>query len=185
LEIFTLPWLRWGAQSSTPPLVCCSRRRYPKIVVFSLELRLILVCQRLPLTLALIINHHRTFRYKMSSKLSDLAECFRIETRFFPDHVGHTTYSSDPSARWRKMEEKWYVIKEIGRGGFATVRLEKELKGRLRAVKVINKRQLDPQIDYGRELQAMGILSKVSSSRALEDFSTLLTRTSYSIGCYS
>jgi hypothetical protein len=120
----------------------------------------------------------------MNSKQSELAEYFRVETQFFPDHVGHTTYSSDPSARWRKTEEKWYIVKEIGRGGFGTVRLEKELEGRLRAVKVINKRQLDPQIDYGRELQAMGMLSKVSSSRALEDFSTLLTRTGYSIGRY-
>ena len=56
----------------------------------------------------------------------------------------------------------WYRDRELGRGSFGTVFLEKSGKGEYRAVKEIAKnKNRRVVIDYRRELMAMAILAKV------------------------
>ena len=58
----------------------------------------------------------------------------RLDTKFF---TGHSDASQ--GRRRLKVVEKWYRDRELGRGGFGTVFLERSGKGECRAVKVIAK----------------------------------------------
>ena len=60
----------------------------------------------------------------------------------------------------------WNRGRELGRGAFGTVFLERSEKGECRAVKVIANDK-DSRIDYRRELMAMAILAKVRDMDAL------------------
>ena len=60
------------------------------------------------------------------------------------------------------VETDWYRDRELGRGGFGTVFLERSGTGECRAVKDIAKdRNSRVVIDYRRELMAMARLAKV------------------------
>lgn len=57
-------------------------------------------------------------------------------------------------------------MREIGRGGFGTVFLEKETEGQLRAVKIVQRRSNKEKIiEYLREVLAMANLSRVRHGR--------------------
>ena len=89
----------------------------------------------------------------------------RLDTEFFSDHVRHTTFHSDAARGMRRVEvvKDWYREREIGRGSFGTVFLEKSENGEYRAVKdIAKKRNSRIIIDYRRELKAMATLAKVS-----------------------
>ena len=85
----------------------------------------------------------------------------KLETEFFNGHVRHTTFSSDALGRRRaEAVETWYRGRELGRGSFGTVFLERSKRGKYRAVKEIVKERNSPIIiDYRRELIAMAMLA--------------------------
>ena len=88
----------------------------------------------------------------------------RLDTTFFDGHVQHATFHSDTALGQRRVKvlENWYRDRELGRGTFGTVYLERSGKGELRAVKEIAKdRNSQIGIDYKRELAAMAILRQV------------------------
>jgi hypothetical protein len=92
----------------------------------------------------------------------------KLDTRFFSDHVQHTTFHSDASLGVRQVRvvRTWYRGREIGRGSFGTVFLETSEKGEIRAVKEIAKdKNSQIKIDYKRELMAMAMLTKVRHGR--------------------
>ena len=100
----------------------------------------------------------------------DLAvDYHKLDTKFFADHVQHTTFRSDASQGRRRVKvvKKWYRDRELGRGSFGTVFLERSEKersekGEYRAVKEIAKdKNSRIMIDYKRELTAMAMLTKV------------------------
>ena len=88
----------------------------------------------------------------------------KLDTEFFNGHVRHTTFHSDASRGRRRVRvvKKWYRGRELGRGSFGTVFLERSEKGERRAVKEIAKdKNSRIVIDFRRELMAMAILAKV------------------------
>ena len=88
----------------------------------------------------------------------------KLDTTFYTNHVQHITLRSDASQGKRRVKEvnSWYRDREIGRGSFGTVFLERSQKGEYRAVKVIAKDMNSTRrIDSRRELMAMAILAKV------------------------
>ena len=94
----------------------------------------------------------------------------KLNTEFFAGHVQHTTFRSDTSQGRRQVRvvKKWHSEREVGRGSFGTVFLEKSERGEHRAVKEIAKdRNGALRIDYRRELMAMAILVKVCNVEAL------------------
>ena len=56
---------------------------------------------------------------------------------------------------------RWVREKELGRGSFGVVWLEKGTSGEQRGVKEVDKKYLPSDFDYKRELLAMARLSKV------------------------
>ena len=94
----------------------------------------------------------------------DLVTDYKLKTKFFNGHVQHTTFCSDASRGRRRVEvvTNWSKERELGRGSFGTVFLEKTEKGERRAVKEIMKdKNSRAKIDYRRELGAMAMLAKV------------------------
>ena len=88
----------------------------------------------------------------------------KLDTKFLTGHVQHTTFHSDASQGRRrvKVTRKWYRERELGRGSFGAVSLERSERGEYRAVKEISKdRSSKVKVDYKRELMAMAILAKV------------------------
>ena len=88
----------------------------------------------------------------------------KLDTKFFTGSVQHTTFRPDAGQGRRRLKvvEKWYRDRELGRGGFGTVFLERPGKGECRAVKGIAKdKNSTVKIDYRRELMAMAIFAKV------------------------
>ena len=88
----------------------------------------------------------------------------KLDTEFFTGHVRHTTCHSEAARSKRRVTvvKNWYRGREIGRGSFGTVFLEKSENGEDRAVKDIAKnRNSKIVIDYRRELMAMARLAKV------------------------
>ena len=85
----------------------------------------------------------------------------KLDTKFFGGHVEHTTFHSDASRGKRQVKavKAWYRGRELGRGSFGTVFLERSERGEHRAVKEIAKEK--NRIDYKRELMAMAMLAKV------------------------
>ena len=93
----------------------------------------------------------------------------RLDTEFFKGYVRHTTFHSDASqgGRQLKVVKKWYRDRELGRGSFGTVFLERSGKVEQRAVKEIAKdKNSGTPIDYKRELMAMAVLAKVRDMEA-------------------
>jgi len=97
----------------------------------------------------------------MDKTQSDLVRGYKLETKFFHDHVRHTRYVEKAENRNRKVKEDWSNCGELGRGGFGVVykQIEKAT-GRYRAVKAIDKRG-PLRLDYSRELLMMAKLAKV------------------------
>ena len=88
----------------------------------------------------------------------------KLDTEFFSGHVRHTTFHSDASRGKRRVAvvKDWYRDRELGRGSFGTVFLERSEGGESRAVKDIAKNKNSRiAIDYKRELMAMSRLEKV------------------------
>ncbi|PUU72975.1 kinase-like domain-containing protein [Tuber borchii] len=96
----------------------------------------------------------------MDKAQSDLVISRKLETKFFPDHVRHTSYVREAKGRHKKKVEDWRNCGELGKGGSGVVHKQiQETTGRYRAVKTIDKRQ-DPELDFSRELLVMAILEK-------------------------
>ena len=97
----------------------------------------------------------------MNKTQSDLIEWYKLETKFFLDHIRHTIYVGKAKNRNEKVEEDWRNCGELGRGGFGVVHKQiQKTTGHYRAVKAIDKR-LPQELDYSRELLVMAILAKV------------------------
>ncbi|KAG0643277.1 kinase-like domain-containing protein, partial [Tuber brumale] len=96
----------------------------------------------------------------MVNAQSDLVGWYKLETKFFHDHVRHTRYLEKAKERNKKVNEDWTNCGELGKGGFGVVnrQIQKDT-GCYRAVKTIDKR-LPHKIDYSRELLVMAILAK-------------------------
>lgn len=94
----------------------------------------------------------------------DLIDRYRLRTTFRRDSTEHHRYISDRARGVRRLTEvkRWQRVKEIGRGGFGEVFLERERSGDFRAVKEIRKQRYgSTSIDYLRELLAMAYFSMV------------------------
>lgn len=85
---------------------------------------------------------------------SELVESFQLE-------LSHRTKPNNRFEFLRKRGIKWAREKELGRGSFGVIWLEKGGDGEQRALKVIEKKYLPSEFDYKRELLAMAKLSKV------------------------
>ena len=80
-----------------------------------------------------------------ASRLPDLVRDTRLETEFQGDFTIHSYTTSDPDTlrRVKKQKVYWQKDKEIGKGGYGSVHLEKQREGplagkpHLRAVKRI------------------------------------------------
>lgn len=93
---------------------------------------------------------------------SDLVERCRLDTLFLPDSIQHTRYGSSRLSGRRGKHERWRPVRELGRGGFGRVLLEKEERSqRLRAVKMIVKAAMPRGFDYRQEVVTMALLTKV------------------------
>ena len=85
---------------------------------------------------------------------SELVESFQLD-------LPHRTKPNNRFEFLRKKGIKWARERELGRGSFGVVWLEKGGNGEQRALKVIEKKYLPAEFDYRRELLAMAKLSKV------------------------
>ena len=100
----------------------------------------------------------------MDKRQSDLVGGYKLETKFFHDHVRHAIYVEKAETRNRKVKEDWSNCGELGRGGFGVVYKQVEkATGRYRAVKAIDKRRASP-LDCSREILVMAKLAKVCIS---------------------
>jgi hypothetical protein len=98
----------------------------------------------------------------------DLVDRFKLNTNFYSDFTEHWHHVSDPARGIRKdtVFTQWSRVKDIGRGAFGTVYLEKAGCGSLRAVKELRKHgHRSKTIDYLRELLAMAYFSMVRATR--------------------
>ena len=103
---------------------------------------------------------------------SDLVRLSKLEAQFLPDskYTRHVTYVTGSSLRERRIrkEELWSKEKELGRGGFAIVWLERCIQGdgegKLRAVKQVHKVETS---NYNRELEAIALFSHSKVSHFL------------------
>lgn len=98
----------------------------------------------------------------MDDNLSDLVRDSKLESVVFGDHTIHTKYISNPAAGQRRVrvEEIWQRTKELGRGSYGVVWLEKCTSGpdsgKVRAVKELMKGTATmPSAGYARELEAI------------------------------
>ena len=96
--------------------------------------------------------------------ISDLVQLSKLETRFHldPEYTQHVQDVSGitPSQRKVRKEEKWKNERELGRGGFGVVKLQRciqgDSKGKVRAVKKVPKVESS---DFYRELEAVALFS--------------------------
>jgi hypothetical protein len=96
----------------------------------------------------------------------DLVSRYKLRTFFENDFTEHHRITSDRTRGVRRYTEvqKWYRVKELGRGGFGVVFLEEDAAGELRAVKDVRKQNNGSQtVDWFRELLAMAYFSTVQS----------------------
>lgn len=95
---------------------------------------------------------------------------YKLETDFQDDHIVHTTYTTDPTARQRRariaVKTKWVEKKTLGSGGHGIVSLQEDEEGNLRAVKRLPLGM--HKIDYSQELKALSELSDVNIHMYLE-----------------
>lgn len=104
---------------------------------------------------------------------NDLLDFWQLRAHFVGPFVEHRRYISDASRGIRKQLEfkQWRRGRELGRGAFGTVFLEKEREGELRAVKELQKSTYkEKAIDYLREILAMANMSKVSTRKQRRHF---------------
>ena len=96
--------------------------------------------------------------------VSDFVKVSKLDTQFDPDreytlHV-HYASGSTPKQRRIRKEERWKKERNLGRGSFGTVRLERCIQGdrkdQVRAVKSVQKLEAG---DYYRELEAIALFS--------------------------
>lgn len=109
----------------------------------------------------------------------ELLESYKLETKFYKNHVSHVTFSTDLGGTTRKrlrQEVKWDNEREIGKGSFGHVRLQQrrspcnDNEVTVRAVKVIDKQAMRRhKIVYRREIEAMAALDASQVSRSLKD----------------
>ena len=104
------------------------------------------------------------------ARIPDLVRDSELQVQFFPEYTRHVSFVSCLTPGQRKIrreakEERWKREKDLGRGSFGTVWLERcltdEGKARVRAVKEIRKSpQYSKPIDYSRELEAIAKFSQ-------------------------
>ena len=98
------------------------------------------------------------------SSIPDLVRISKLETQFHsdPEYVRHVEHISGTTPRQRRIrkEEIWTRVKELGRGSFGIVWLERCIQGdrkeEVRAVKEVQKLESG---DYYRELEATALFS--------------------------
>ena len=102
------------------------------------------------------------------ARLPDLVQDSKLDATFVPirDLTIHTYRASDPASRRRLVSrsEHWKRQKKIGRGSYASVWLEKSIRGesrvQVRAVKQIDLSRNGPKHGfYNRELEAIAKFS--------------------------
>ncbi|KAK3377072.1 kinase-like domain-containing protein, partial [Lasiosphaeria ovina] len=94
----------------------------------------------------------------------DLVADSRLESIVNDTHTIHTFYESNPTTgnRHMKREERWTWKRDLGRGGYGTVRLETSQSGdqtRVRAIKEIRRTKDTSSGDFIRELEAIAKFS--------------------------
>ncbi|KAM3510134.1 hypothetical protein MY10362_000173 [Beauveria mimosiformis] len=93
-----------------------------------------------------------------SEPLPDIVADAELEAEVHSEYTKHFYRSSSSTTRQRSREETWVRVKELGRGAFGKVYLERceDSKGRKsRAVKRIRKIISGHKVDYTRELEAV------------------------------
>ena len=111
------------------------------------------------------MSDHRT-------SIPDLVQLSKLDTQFSsePEYTQHIQYVSGRTPRERRVrkEERWKREREIGRGSFGTVWLERciygDSKGKIRAVKKVQKSESS---NYYRELEAIALFSHSRASPLL------------------
>lgn len=106
------------------------------------------------------------------SSIPDLVRISKLETQFHsdPEYVQHVKHISGTTPRQRRIrkEEKWTRVKELGRGSFGTVWLERCIQGdRKEEVRAVKKVQKLESSDYYRELEAIALFSHTKVSLLL------------------
>ncbi|KAM3512877.1 hypothetical protein MY11210_003507 [Beauveria gryllotalpidicola] len=97
-------------------------------------------------------------RRQPSETLPDIVADAKLEAEVHSKYTKHFYNSSTPTTRQRCREEKWVRDKELGRGAFGVVHLERcedRIGTALRAVKRISKIIHGHKVDYKRELEAV------------------------------
>ena len=97
--------------------------------------------------------------------IPDIVQDSKLEAAFYldPEHTQHTHYVSGNISNQRRLrkEQRWKKEKELGRGGFGIIWLERciqgDSKGEVRAVKKIQKLESSY---YYRELEAIALFSQ-------------------------
>lgn len=114
--------------------------------------------------LSAIFPHITSCLILTMSFVSDLVQVSKLETQFHSDpeytqHV-HNVSGSTPRQRRVRKEEKWRRERELGRGAFGVVGLQRciqgDSEGKLRAVKKVPKLESS---NYYRELEAIALFS--------------------------
>ena len=97
-----------------------------------------------------------------------LVSQYKLQTFFRDGCVEHHCTVSDRARGVREYTEikKWHRLKQLGRGGFGDVYLERDTSGELRAVKEIRKQTADTsqKIDWFQEVVAMAYTSKAGQN---------------------
>jgi hypothetical protein len=112
----------------------------------------------------------------MNGLTSDLVRDSKLNTTFTDDGViCHIVPERKAGHRGRTVEERWERKRQLGRGTFGVVWLERcssgKKSGQFRAVKEIVRRDIhDNLIDYGRITTALSNLSDGSKPRTLSFF---------------
>ena len=115
-------------------------------------------------TLSAIFLQKTSCQIPTMSFVSDLVQVSKLETQFHSDpeytqHV-HNVSGSTPKQRRVRKEEKWRRERELGRGAFGVVGLQRciqgDSEGKVRAVKKVPKRESS---NYHRELEAIALFS--------------------------